>query len=142
MKRIVGVVFFVLLVGQLFAQETRTYYHIEVYSRTSNYFGDIPRFSVDDSKLDKSQAYYEFYHRNTGYVFFVYATKGDGSAISAPGQAPSNAVAVKIFDWSGTSHELFQQQIDKIITQNMLTMKPEVEKLRMALKYKLSVPRP
>jgi hypothetical protein len=144
MKKVIGVGFFmlVLVMGQVFAQtDARTYYHIEVYSRASNYFGDIPRFTVDDSKLDKSQAYYEFYHKNTGYVFFLYATQGDGSAITAPGQAPSNAVAVKLFDWSGSSYAMYEAQINQIVTKNLLTNKTEVEKLRAVLKYKLLVPR-
>jgi hypothetical protein len=140
-KKLFGVVFFALMAGRLFAQNAPTYYHIEVYSRASNYFGDIPRFSVDDSKLKKNEAYYEFYHKNTGYAFFIYSTEGDASAITAPPQAPSNAVTIKIFDWSGISYPMFEVQIDKIVTHYMLTNKSEIEKLKMVLKYKLSVPR-
>ncbi|GHT60097.1 hypothetical protein FACS1894109_17230 [Spirochaetia bacterium] len=141
MKKLFGVVFFVLMAGWLFAQNAPTYYHIEVYSRASNYFGDIPRFSVDDSRLKNGEAYYEFYHKNTGYAFFIYSTTGDTSAITAPPQAPSNAVTIKIFDWSGTSYPMFEVQIDQIVTHYMLTNKSEVEKLKIVLKYKLSVPR-
>ncbi|GHU89525.1 hypothetical protein FACS189476_08630 [Spirochaetia bacterium] len=140
-KKLVGLVFFVLMVDQLFAQNAPAYYHIEVYSRASNYFGDIPHFSVDDSRLNKGEAYYEFYHKNTGYAFFIYSTTGDASAITAPPQAPSNAVTTKIFEWSGISYPMFEVQIDQIVTRYMLTNKSEVEKLKMVLKYKLSVPR-
>jgi hypothetical protein len=140
MKKVVGVAVFMFVIGQLFAQQAaRTYYHIEVYSRASNYLGDIPAFSVDESKLDRDQAYYQFYHKNTGYVFFLYATKDEASAVTAPSRAPSNAVAVKIFDWSGASYDMYQVQIDKIVTKNLLTKKSEVEKLQAALKHKLWV---
>jgi hypothetical protein len=141
MKKSIGIVFFMVVAGLVFAQATPTYYHIEVYSRVSNYFGDLPRFSVDDSRLNKNEAYYEFYHRNNGYAFFIYATNGDGSAVTAPTRAPSNAVATKIFDWSGTSSSLRDAQLDKIVLQTLLTNKAEVEKLRVVLKYKLAVPR-
>jgi hypothetical protein len=140
MKKLIGVVFFMLVAGLVFAQSASTYYHIEIYSRTSNYFGDVPHFAVDDSILDKNQAYYEFYHKNTGYAFFIYATKGEASAITAPSTAPSNAKVRKIFDWSGTSYNLFETQLNKIVLQSLLTNKAEVEKLKVVLKYKLYVP--
>jgi hypothetical protein len=142
MKKLIGVVFFMLVAGLVFAQSASTYYHIEIYSRTSNYFGDIPHFAVDDSRLDKNQAYYEFYHRNTGYAFFIYATKGEASAITAPDRSPvTNAAVYKLFDWSGTSYNLFETQLNKIVLQSLLTNKAEVEKLKVVLKYKLYVPR-
>jgi hypothetical protein len=126
----------------VFAQQTRTYYHIEVYSRAQNYFGDVPHFAVDDSRLNKSEAYYEFYHKDTGYAFFVYATNGEGSAISAPSRSSTTgATVIKIFDWSGTSYSVLETELNRIVLQNMLTNKAEVEKLRVVLKYKLSVPR-
>jgi hypothetical protein len=142
MKKSIGIVFFMIVAGLAFAQATSTYYHIEVYSRTQNYFGDVPHFSVDDSKLNKSEAYYEFYHKDTGYAFFIYATNGDVRAITAPSRSPiTGAEVYKIFDWSGASYSLLETELNRIVLTNLLTNKAEVEKLRVVLKYKLSVPR-
>jgi hypothetical protein len=144
MKKFVGVVFIalVLVIGQLYAQESATFYHIEVYSRTQNYFGDIPHFDINEGRLNKKEAYYEFYHEDTGYAFFLYATNGDGSAVTPPPRSSGTGAEVsKIFDWSGTSYSMFDTQVNKIVTPYLMTKKSEVEKLRVVLKYKLSVPR-
>jgi hypothetical protein len=48
MKKLVGIVFFMLVAGLLFAQNN-TYYHIEVYSRNGN--TNPTHFSVNTDSL-------------------------------------------------------------------------------------------
>ncbi|GHV89718.1 hypothetical protein AGMMS50268_02210 [Spirochaetia bacterium] len=134
MKKFIGVVFFMLVVGQLFAQASRTYYHIQVYARMGDGAGSFD-YTVDDSKLVKTEGYYQFYHKNTGYAFFVYATKGDVSAVTVPPGVDS------VYIWSGTSSALLKSQIDKIVTIKLLTLPEEVKRLNTVLDLKLAVPR-
>jgi hypothetical protein len=89
--------------------------------------------------LKEREGYYEFYHKNTGYAFFVYATQGNVGAITAP--TPSRGTVSKIVDWSGSNYSEFQTQINKTVTPKLLSNKSEVEKLRVVLKHKISVPR-
>ncbi|GHT82581.1 hypothetical protein FACS1894137_01750 [Spirochaetia bacterium] len=133
MKKFIGLVFFMFVIGSLFAQES-VYYHIQVFARTGSGAGTV-NYQIDDGSLVLSEGYYQFYHADNGYAFFVYMTRTEASAVTPPAQVS------KVFDWSGARRDLFDQQIDKIVTTSMLTMPSEVKKLRAVLEMKLLVPR-
>ncbi|MDR3058202.1 MAG: hypothetical protein LBU84_08690 [Prevotella sp.] len=114
-------------------QDNQIFYHIQIYSRNGN--NNSSHFPIDESRLVETEGYYEFYHKTTGYAFFVYATRGNYNAVSAPSHF------TRIFDWSGFSHKALEVLVEKAVIQTLLTRKEEVIKLQAVLKNKLVVPR-
>jgi hypothetical protein len=99
------------------------YYHIQVYSRT-NKRGNIITFDVDEKNIIQNDIEYIFYHKNFGYAFFVYATKGPTDAVEA------SFGAIPRFDWKGTDRAMLGVLIDKIVAKHLLTIPSEVARLK------------
>ena len=106
-----------------------------MYSRVDNIAGNLPEFGLSHDALLKTEGYYQFYHEKTGYAFFVYATAGDVSALTS-----IPAGVTKVSEWTGSRKDLFDIEIDKIVTKELLTMPSEVKKLRAILEMKLWYP--
>jgi hypothetical protein len=106
------------------------YYHIQVYSRTDK-SGNTITFDVDETNIIQNEIEYIFYHRNFGYAFFVYATKGTADVVDA------SFGAILRFEWKGTDRKMLGVQIDKIVTRYLLTIPDEVAKLKATYNYRL-----